>query len=170
GAPLTGYRAATRNVAGTIDILHEIHDGALVAFVNFDAHCFDQTDIEAFAQEHAATLRALAAESCKATKAAVAASPARDSDVAPVKPTDGLHTALTRIAAGIITHPPTAIDPQADLEGSLGLDSLGRIRLVNAVIGNWPCRDRAKRLVGCRTLAEMAAIIAETVTPEASAQ
>lgn len=170
GAPLTGYRAATRNVAGTIDILHEIHDGALVAFVNFDAHCFDQTDIEAFAQEHAATLRALAAESCKATKAAVAASPARDSDVAPVKPTDGLHAALTRIAAGIITHPPTAIDPQADLEGSLGLDSLGRIRLVNAVIGNWPCRDRAKRLVGCRTLAEMAAIIAETVTPEGTAQ
>ncbi|MGY6646622.1 MAG: amino acid adenylation domain-containing protein [Salinarimonas sp.] len=168
GAPLAGYRAATRNVAGTIDILHEIHDGALVAFVNFDAHCFEPCEIRAFAETHFANLEALAAE----TEAAVARA---DPGPAPVETAtqatihdDDLHVSLAQLAAGIISHPATAIDPEADLESTLGLDSLGRIRLVNAVIGHWQCRDRAKRLVGCRTLREMAAIIAEAVAPQAA--
>ncbi|MCC5977819.1 MAG: amino acid adenylation domain-containing protein [Salinarimonas sp.] len=166
GASLTGYRAATRNVAGTIDILHEIHNGALVAFVNYDAHCFDAKDVEAFAGAHAATLEALATTPAQSA-ADPTLGPARESAPA-IRRHDDLDAVLARIAAGIITHPATAIDPEADLEKVLGLDSLGRIRLVNAVIGHWQCRDRAKRLVGCNTLREMATIIAEVIVPAGS--
>lgn len=139
GMAVSGYRAATKNVSGTIDILHELHDGALIAFVNHDAAAFAAEDITKLMADHRAALLALIAPQ---------EAPAAN---------DALNR-LMSAASAILQRPLTTGDAGADLQMALGMDSLGKIRLVTATCPASGGRALARQMIGCRTLAEMAAM------------
>ncbi len=151
GMAVSGYRAATKNVAGTIDILHELHDGALIAFVNHDAAAFADADITALMEDHRAALLALIA---------LQAEPAADDTL----------FALIDAASAILQRPLTRADAGADLQSGLGMDSLGKIRLVTAASPASGGRALARQMISCRTLAEMAALVAAAQASPAPAQ
>lgn len=142
GLKICNYRAATKNVAGTIDLLHEICNGKLSIFVNYDANCFEFDQIQGFVKAHLETLNKLV-----------------DSAHQGDSLNDLIENDLKRIACDIINVECETLTLETDLHRDLGVDSLQKIRLINEIVSKKGCRKVAKKLVSCRNLGEMLSFI-----------
>ncbi len=149
---LLDYQAATVTNAGTLDTVIELFHEQLEMTTNYDAGHFDAALVQAVAEDFLAQLRALAASasataSSRPTAGANLAVPARQA------------TAVLAMAAQVMHQRLSEADLPRDLEAELGLDSLERIRIVTRLHAAAPGADRTA-LLACRTLAEIASVLA----------
>jgi len=146
---LADYQAATVTNAGTLDTVIEIVHGRLEMTTNYDAGHFDAALVQRVADRFVAQLRALAAAHAAVRPARVAARAGAAADAC----------AVLAVASEVMHRGLRADDLGRDLEAELGLDSLERIRIVARLHAAHAGVDR-NALLSCRTLAEMAAVLA----------
>lgn len=142
GLKICNYRAATKNVQGTIDLLHEIRNEQLAIFANYDANCFDEYQIQELVKSHLDTLNLIVASS----RREVSSSGLTADD-------------LKKIAYEALNLDEQTVTLETDIHRDLGVDSLLKIRLVNKIASTIGDRKVAKKLVSCRNLGEMLAHI-----------
>lgn len=139
------YRAGTCNVAGSFDLLQEIHFGELTLFANYDANTFPDSTIEKIVSDY---MIAVAGESIE-TKALPLVS-----NVMSVE-------ALIQQANEIISEAVSPADAALDLEYDIGIDSLERIRLSTHLAKSLGNNKLNRKLILCRSLNEMLVVINE---------
>jgi amino acid adenylation domain-containing protein len=151
---VSGYRAGTVNGPATIDVLHEIFDDRLHGSWNYDAGFFRSAEIACLRQafEH---------ELAQAIDLAQATGTGGSEHDAPAVTSAGMLPTLLLDALEVVCgRRPTASEATQPLDSAFGMDSLRRIRVLArlpAPLRNDPVR-RA-RMLGARTLVEMAAVL-----------
>jgi amino acid adenylation domain-containing protein len=143
-----GYQASTATNPATIDNIVEIFDGCLQISSNYDREFFSADEIDALAKAYLARLGELAAAREHAPRAAMAA----------VQAAPQLLERVVAAVAELCRRILQPADMQADLEADLGLDSLDRIRVIHRLRRDAPGAD-TRRLMACRSVAEMAAAL-----------
>jgi fengycin family lipopeptide synthetase B len=146
-------RAGGRNVPGAIDVLQEFRDGTLYIWVSYDGDQFDAAVIDDLMSRYQRALVSLA-QSVGADASAIIDKAASNQ----ASPPD-LLTELCRIASDVVHMNVQCADAQADLEADLGLDSLGRIRIITRAATLAKGRLDRDRLFAARTLAEMVEVL-----------
>lgn len=148
---ITDYQAGGMNATGTIDILQEIFNNRLHLFASYDYHHFDLLLIEQLMTAYVSQIEELANL------------PVQDQVLISHSSSISLNTEIEEMLRKItseICHWTIEEDEISDdLEADLGLDSLERIRLVTKLEGIYGKQYR-QDLLNCRTLQEMAAILA----------
>jgi amino acid adenylation domain-containing protein len=150
---LTEYQAGGINASGTIDILQEIFDDRLHLFASYDYNLFTLSSIDRLMQEYIAQIEELI--SIEATAKGELPSPPT-----PLPLGEGSRdiSILLKIASEVFHQSLNTEDINKDLEADLGLDSLGRIRIVTRLYKEYGKVDR-RALLACRSLQEMASIL-----------
>lgn len=148
---ITDYQAGGMNATGTIDILQEIFNNRLHLFASYDYHHFDLLLIDQLMTAYVSQIEELANL------------PVQDQVIISHSSSISLNTEIEEMLRQItseICHWTIEEDEISDdLEADLGLDSLERIRLVTKLEGIYGKQYR-QDLLNCRTLQEMAAILA----------
>lgn len=148
---ITDYQAGGMNATGTIDILQEIFNNRLHLFASYDYHHFDLLLIEQLMTAYVSQIEELANL------------PVQDQVLISHSSSISLNTEieemLRKITSEICHWTIEEEETSDDLEADLGLDSLERIRLVTKLEGIYGKQYR-QDLLNCRTLQEMAAILA----------
>lgn len=148
---ITDYQAGGMNATGTIDILQEIFNNRLHLFASYDYHHFDLLLIDQLMTAYVSQIEELANL------------PVQDQVIISHSYSISLNTEIEEMLRQItseICHWTIEEDEISDdLEADLGLDSLERIRLVTKLEGIYGKQYR-QNLLNCRTLQEMAAILA----------
>lgn len=148
---ITDYQAGGMNATGTIDILQEIFNNRLHLFASYDYHHFDLLLIDQLMTAYVSQIEELANL------------PVQDQVIISHSFSISLNTEIEEMLRQItseICHWTIEEDEISDdLEADLGLDSLERIRLVTKLEGIYGKQYR-QDLLNCRTLQEMAAILA----------
>lgn len=148
---ITDYQAGGMNATGTIDILQEIFNNRLHLFASYDYHHFDLLLIDQLMTAYVSQIEELANL------------PVQDQVIISHSSSISLNTEIEEMLRQItseICHWTIEEDEISDdLEADLGLDSLERIRLVTKLEGIYGKQYR-QNLLNCRTLQEMAAILA----------
>ncbi|MCU7243595.1 MAG: acyltransferase domain-containing protein [Microcystis aeruginosa WS75] len=148
---ITDYQAGGMNATGTIDILQEIFNNRLHLFASYDYHHFDLLLIEQLMIAYVSQIEELANL------------PVQDQVLISHSSSISLNTEieemLRKITSEICHWTIEEEETSDDLEADLGLDSLERIRLVTKLEGIYGKQYR-QDLLNCRTLQEMAAILA----------
>ncbi len=148
---ITDYQAGGMNATGTIDILQEIFNNRLHLFASYDYHHFDLLLIEQLMTAYVSQIEELANL------------PVQDQVIISHSFSISLNTEieemLRQITSEICHWTIEEEETSDDLEADLGLDSLERIRLVTKLEGIYGKQYR-QDLLNCRTLQEMAAILA----------
>ena len=148
---ITDYQAGGMNATGTIDILQEIFNNRLHLFASYDYHHFDLLLIDQLMTAYVSQIEELANL------------PVQDQVLISHSSSISLNTEIEEMLRQItseICHWTIEEDEISDdLEADLGLDSLERIRLVTKLEGIYGKQYR-QDLLNCRTLQEMAAILA----------
>ena len=148
---ITDYQAGGMNATGTIDILQEIFNNRLHLFASYDYHHFDLLLIEQLMTAYVSQIEELANL------------PVQDQVLISHSSSISLNTEieemLRQITSEICHWTIEEEETSDDLEADLGLDSLERIRLVTKLEGIYGKQYR-QDLLNCRTLQEMAAILA----------
>ncbi|MDT3424985.1 amino acid adenylation domain-containing protein [Paenibacillus forsythiae] len=145
------YEAYTGTNPGTIDNLVEIFQGRLMLTSNYDSSFFDGEYMEAHMRRFIENIKSLAAVEVKA---------AEPFSGLPRTHNGEMEETLRRIAEEIGARRLGAEDLSMDLEAELGLDSLQRIRLIARLGGIFKGIDK-ESLLGCRTLNEIIAVMAD---------
>ena len=155
---VTEYQAGGMNASGTIDILQEIFDGHLHLFASYDRNTFEKSTIDSLLKTYLEQIEELAAL------------PTREQVLPIVIPPQHLNQEIKEIEASLrqttseICHWAIEEDEISDdLEADLGLDSLEMIRLITRLEDIYG-KDYRQALFDCRTLKEMAAILATSQT------
>jgi acyl carrier protein len=148
---ITDYQAGGMNATGTIDILQEIFNNRLHLFASYDYHHFDLLLIDQLMTAYVSQIEELANL------------PVQDQVIISHSSSISLNTEieemLRQITSKICHWTIEEEEMSDDLEADLGLDSLERIRLVTKLEGIYGKQYR-QDLLNCRTLQEMAAILA----------
>ncbi|MBD2117848.1 MULTISPECIES: type I polyketide synthase [Microcystis] len=148
---ITDYQAGGMNATGTIDILQEIFNNRLHLFASYDYHHFDLLLIDQLMTAYVSQIEELANL------------PVQDQVIISHSSSIYLNTEieemLRQITSEICHWTIEEEEMSDDLEADLGLDSLERIRLVTKLEGIYGKQYR-QNLLNCRTLQEMAAILA----------
>ncbi|NCS56100.1 MAG: acyltransferase domain-containing protein [Microcystis aeruginosa G11-04] len=148
---ITDYQAGGMNATGTIDILQEIFNNRLHLFASYDYHHFDLLLIEQLMTAYVSQIEELANL------------PVQDqvliSHSSSISFNTEIEEMLRQITSEICHWTIEEDEISDDLEADLGLDSLERIRLVTKLEGIYGKQYR-QDLLNCRTLQEMAAILA----------
>ena len=148
---ITDYQAGGMNATGTIDILQEIFNNRLHLFASYDYHHFDLLLIDQLMTAYVSQIEELANL------------PVQDQVIISHSSSISLNTEieemLRQITSEICHWTIEEEEMSDDLEADLGLDSLERIRLVTKLEGIYGKQYR-QDLLNCRTLQEMAAILA----------
>ena len=148
---ITDYQAGGMNATGTIDILQEIFNNRLHLFASYDYHHFDLLLINQLMTAYVSQIEELANL------------PVQDQVIISHSSSISLNTEieemLRKITSEICHWTIEEEETSDDLEADLGLDSLERIRLVTKLEGIYGKQYR-QDLLNCRTLQEMAAILA----------
>ncbi len=148
---ITDYQAGGMNATGTIDILQEIFNNRLHLFASYDYHHFDLLLIDQLMTAYVSQIEELANL------------PVQDQVIISHSSSISLNTEieemLRKITSEICHWTIEEEEMSDDLEADLGLDSLERIRLVTKLEGIYGKQYR-QDLLNCRTLQEMAAILA----------
>ncbi|NCS05685.1 MAG: acyltransferase domain-containing protein [Microcystis aeruginosa G13-07] len=148
---ITDYQAGGMNATGTIDILQEIFNNRLHLFASYDYHHFDLLLIEQLMTAYVSQIEELANL------------PVQDqvliSHSSSISFNTEIEEMLRKITSEICHWTIEEDEISDDLEADLGLDSLERIRLVTKLEGIYGKQYR-QDLLNCRTLQEMAAILA----------
>jgi acyl transferase domain-containing protein len=148
---ITDYQAGGMNATGTIDILQEIFNNRLHLFASYDYHHFDLLLINQLMTAYVSQIEELANL------------PVQDQVIISHSSSISLNTEieemLRQITSEICHWTIEEEEMSDDLEADLGLDSLERIRLVTKLEGIYGKQYR-QDLLNCRTLQEMAAILA----------
>ena len=148
---ITDYQAGGMNATGTIDILQEIFNNRLHLFASYDYHHFDLLLIDQLMTAYVSQIEELANL------------PVQDQVIISHSSSIYLNTEieemLRQITSEICHWTIEEEEMSDDLEADLGLDSLERIRLVTKLEGIYGKQYR-QDLLNCRTLQEMAAILA----------
>ena len=148
---ITDYQAGGMNATGTIDILQEIFNNRLHLFASYDYHHFDLLLIDQLMTAYVSQIEELANL------------PVQDQVLISHSSSISLNTEieemLRKITSEICHWTIEEEETSDDLEADLGLDSLERIRLVTKLEGIYGKQYR-QDLLNCRTLQEMAAILA----------
>ncbi|NCS38381.1 MAG: acyltransferase domain-containing protein [Microcystis aeruginosa BS13-10] len=148
---ITDYQAGGMNATGTIDILQEIFNNRLHLFASYDYHHFDLLLIEQLMTAYVSQIEELANL------------PVQDqvliSHSSSISFNTEIEEMLRQITSEICHWTIEEEETSDDLEADLGLDSLERIRLVTKLEGIYGKQYR-QDLLNCRTLQEMAAILA----------
>lgn len=148
---VTDYRAGTCNVAGTIDVLQEIHQGQLVLFANYDSLHFNADQIDALVKNYLNQLDAFVRPIV----------PALTNNPVAALPDELQHFVLTQ-AQSVLSVKTTAEQLAHDLEYDLGVDSLERIRLVTQIAKSLGKSTLSKALIRSRSLQDMIDVLAST--------
>lgn len=148
---VTDYRAGTCNVAGTIDVLQEIHQGQLVLFANYDSLHFNADQIDALVNNYLNQLDAFVHP----------IAPALTNNPVAALPDELQHFVLTQ-AQSVLSVKATAEQLAHDLEYDLGVDSLERIRLVTQIAKSLGKGALSKALIRSRSLQDMIDVLAST--------
>lgn len=140
---ITDYRAGTCNVAGTIDVLQEIHQGQLVLFANYDALHFNERQIDTLVEDYLSRLKDFTHPFSSETAQNLTL------------------TTTTSIQDFVITQAQAVLSVEVgeehlpdDLEYDLGVDSLERIRLVTQIAKSLGKNTLSKDLLRKRSLQE----------------
>lgn len=148
---ITDYQAGGMNATGTIDILQEIFNNRLHLFASYDYHHFDLLLTDQLMTAYVSQIEELANL------------PVQNQVIISHSSSISLNTEIEEMLRQItseICHWTIEEDEISDdLEADLGLDSLERIRLVTKLEGIYGKQYR-QDLLNCRTLQEMAAILA----------
>ncbi len=109
--------------------------------------------------EHLGTLRTLRQIAAYLSKGTAIAVPLSAPTVAP--PVAGLMTTLLSVVAEKTGYPVETIDPEMDLEGDLGIDSIKRVEILSAIAEKLPNSPKVKpeHLGTLRTLRQIAAYL-----------
>ncbi|MBD2203723.1 acyltransferase domain-containing protein [Calothrix sp. FACHB-1219] len=153
---VTEYQAGGMNASGTIDILQEIFDRRLHLFASYDGNTFDASVIESLMSSYLEQIEELATLPTEEQVASTLASP--------IAINQDIGANLRQITSEICHWAIAESEMSDDLEADLGLDSLERIRLVTRLEGLYG-KNYRQALLNCRSLEEMAVILAPTTTP-----
>jgi acyl transferase domain-containing protein len=148
---ITDYQAGGMNATGTIDILQEIFNNRLHLFASYDYHHFDLLLIEQLMTAYVSQIEELANLPVQAQVLI--------SHSSSISLNTEIEEMLRKITSEICHWTIEEEETSDDLEADLGLDSLERIRLVTKLEGIYGKQYR-QDLLNCRTLQEMAAILA----------
>lgn len=158
---VTDNRAGGRNVPGAIDVLQEFRDGCLHIWVSYDGDHFAAPVIDDLISRYLGALASLTEEVLGPVATTVRpAEPQVAPAVAP--PMVDLLAELCRIASDVCHKSIQRAEASADLEADLGLDSLGRIRIITRATALARGAFDRNRLFAARTLQEMAEVLGGT--------
>ena len=136
------YRAGTCNVAGSFDLLQEIHCGQLTLFANYDGNAFPDESIGNIISDYVNSVIGTAEPS-----------------VSPLLNAEMTIGQLVDHANEIISEAVSASDAALDLEYDIGIDSLERIRLSTFLAKSLGNNKLNRKLILCRTLSEILSVI-----------
>lgn len=160
---VTDYRAGTCNVAGTIDVLQEIHQGRLTLFANYDSLHFTGEQIAELVQVYTAQVEQWLAQ--QETGKATAIDHAKTADHIAIQAQQAVQDwqeFVLKQAQQILTVAVSTVDLERDLEAEVGVDSLERIRLATQISKSLNNKTISRQLIRCRSLAEIVALLQST--------
>jgi|GEM_PF-2643839 len=145
---VTSYTAGTSNSPGAIDFLQEIHGDQLHIFVNYDESYFSRTLIQNL-------INSYIDEITKLTSSNVVRNNDLNSSSSTTKTLTGLIETLHELTHVIVREDQFT----SDFESVLGIDSLTKIKFINRLQNNFSKPISKRKLVQCRSLAEMQSVI-----------
>jgi fengycin family lipopeptide synthetase B len=151
---ITGYKEGTFNNAGVCDFMHTIFDEQLYLFGNYDAKFFELRLVEEVMDRLSNWFNTIQPE----TLSTSIKTPQKEVN-------DRLVDYLLRTFALVHTKKIHREQFDHDLEGKLGLDSLGRIRLITRISKDYSHKINRNELFKCRTLHELAHALEDQALP-----
>ena len=154
---ITQYSAGTSNSPGAIDMLQEIFNGSLHIFSNYDANYFSNDFIDEFSNNYITALINISQIGLSVKES-----------ITSTVDIDNQYSHLVKVAEEVCQINISPEDMTKDLEAELGFDSLDRIRLVTHLQSSETGSINRAKLVKCRSLYEMANVLASNTIESAS--